>query len=275
MKQIKKPILGLPCKQHLADFTATEKGYHCASCDHHMVDFRGKSTEEIHEIVTSTSGRTCGIFTPDQYRSKLAQVLVSGVQRPIGLSLLGILGFLGPILTTSCSESPTKGENDPKVDKKQQAFNNLKFPMHVAGTLVDEVSKQPLPNASLSIYQNGKIIRKEQTDDKGNFDFVIEKGDLISENFELIIQKGKYASDTLKKMELSPSMNAKKMRLTLKAEAVVGKTCVAPGETGFIQPVLGEPAVEGGIYFEEEPTISVGDIKEEVDDEKSPLEEAN
>lgn len=272
MKKIEKPILGLPCKQQLADFTSTEKGLHCASCDHHMVDFRGKSTEEIYEIVTSTPGKTCGIFTPDQYRSKLAQVLISSVQRPIGLSLLGILGFLGPILTTSCADTPTKKDEDSKVDHKQHAFNNLKFPMRMAGTLIDEVSKKPLPNAVLSIYQNGKVIRKEQTDNQGDFDFVIEKGDLISENFDLIIQKNKYKSDTLKKMELTSSMNAKKMRLTLKAEAITGKTCVSPDTLGIEQQqMLGEPAVDGGIYFEEEPKS--GEIK--LEEVKSPIEKLN
>lgn len=207
--------MSLPCKMHLSDFSQEEKGYHCAQCDKILTDFRTKSNDEIVETIKASPGKVCGIFNRNQYDFKVSQLTIPRIQQSVGLSLLGILGFLGPIVS-SCET--TTNENAPI---RQNAFNKLKFPMHVTGTLRDEHTNEPIALAWLELQQNGKTIRKVYTDENGYFDFTIEKGDLHKETFDLIVDGNQHNADTIKNRSLFPDSGRKNIKLTLKASTGV------------------------------------------------------
>lgn len=207
--------MSLPCKMHLSDFSQQEKGYHCAQCDKVLTDFRTKSNDEIVATIQSSPGRICGIFNRDQYDFKVSQLTLPRLQQSVGLSLLGILGFLGPVVS-SCET--TTNETAPI---RQNAFNKLKFPMHVTGTLRDEKTKEPIASAWLELQQNGKTIRKVHTDEHGYFDFTIKKGDLVKETFDLIVDGKQHDADTIKNQSLFPASHGEKIALTLKASVGV------------------------------------------------------
>ncbi|HLP53474.1 MAG TPA: hypothetical protein VK151_00515 [Fluviicola sp.] len=233
---MKKPILSLPCNMHLDDFTQREKGYHCAQCDKVLKDFRDKSNDEIIATIRSTPGRVCGIFTSDQYDFKVSQVTLPRLTQSVGLSLLGILGFLGSVVT-SC-ETVTK-ETAPI---RKNAFNKLKFPMHVTGTLRDEKTKEPIANAWLELQQNGKTIRKVYTDEHGYFDFTIKKGDLVKETFDLLVDGKHHDADTLRNQSALTASHGRKISLTLKAS-------VSKCEKN-VQEVFNVPnTIEGDVIF--------------------------
>jgi hypothetical protein len=231
---MKKPTMTLPCKMHLSDLSKEEKGYHCASCDKVLTDFRGKSNEETLAIIQSSPGKVCGVFDPNQFDYKVSTLHLLPSQRSVGLSLLGILGFLGPIIS-SCETQDVKA-----TEIKAKAFNNLKFPMTISGNLKDEKTGQPLAFSPIEIQQGGMVILKGTTDSLGNFSITVNKNDLKQETFDLIYGSKDHISDTLKKQTLFGHSNKQKLALTLKAEAKCVKT-IHYGE----QSLQGDIAVEG------------------------------
>lgn len=247
-----RPLLSLPCKIQIHELDKGTDGYHCSSCDKVLTDFRGKPNDEILHTIRTSEQKVCGIFHPNQFAFKTSELVMPSTRR-VGLSLLGILGFLGPILTSCSDEQPSPPEKDTS-EVKQKAFNRLKFPMKVEGVLQDEATKKPLPFAEVAIYQDGKKIRSDQTDEKGNFFMVLEEGDLVRENFDFILSKTKYKTDTLKSWSMAKDAVGHKVRLTMRAET--GR-CV-PTTVGFTPPVPGEPILEvDGLVEYEPPTAGV------------------
>src|SRR6218665_3581085 len=206
-----KPIMTLPCKNRHTDMEKKEKGYHCKSCNHVLTDFRNSSNEEIQTTLRTSPGKICGIFHPGQFEYKVSHVQVPAF-RAVGLSLLGILGFLGPVIT-SCESTPAATEH------KQNAFNLLKFPLHVKGSVKDEKTGKSLPHFNVEVLQHGKLIKTVKTDHQGNFDILIEKDDLDGEVFNLAIGGNKHKADTITS-NLNRFARGKKVRLTIKAEAI-------------------------------------------------------
>ena len=257
-----KPILTLPCKNKHSNMEKTEKGYHCKNCDHVLTDFRNSTNDEIQEKLRTSPGKICGIFYTNQFEYKVSQIQIPAF-RAVGLSLLGILGFLGPVIT-SCENTPAATEH------KQNAFNLLKFPMHVKGTVNDEKTGKPLPYFKVEILQHGKLIKTVKTDGKGNFDVVIYEKDLDEEVFSLAIGGKGFENDTIKS-NITKFRN-KKVKLTIKAEAATELHSI-----GFTPPnivttncttIEGEmmpPEILGGIpYPEMDPIVKIEEKPEDV-----------
>jgi hypothetical protein len=259
-----KPIMSLPCNQSHTQMEKRDGGYYCSSCEKVLTDFRQKSNTEIKQIITSNPRKVCGIFHNHQISSKTSHVALSNASCRVGLSLLGILGFLGPI-TSSCEPAP-----DDAASVKQKAFNKLKFPMTISGQLKDETTGKPLANSPVEIQQDGKTILKAYTNEDGNFELTVTKKDLRKESFDLIYMANKHLPDTLPDQNLQSLVKGKKLILTLKAEAV--KCDVKNGD----MPVPGEMIVEGEIapYYDEHPVMGKPAIIEqepiELPQEKKP-----
>jgi hypothetical protein len=215
MNDMKKPIMTLPCKMKLSDLENAESGYHCKSCQKTLVDFRSFDQEQLQATISKQSGQVCGIFHRDQFSYKTTAFPLSSATTSLGISLLGILGFVAPIVS-SCDTPTTTGKN---LSAHQKAFKNLKFPMHVSGKLTEENGELAIPSTKIELQQNGITIRTIQTDMNGHFDFVIQRGDLRNENFELIFGGAKFKKDTLHNQRISDFSAGKQLRLTLKAEA--------------------------------------------------------
>ena len=58
-----------PCPMLLSRMSPTADGFHCRSCNHATVDFRGLSPDEIREKLRPGM---CGIFTADQIPAQRA-----------------------------------------------------------------------------------------------------------------------------------------------------------------------------------------------------------
>ncbi len=190
---------------------STEKGFHCKSCDHTLTDFRGKTSEEINAVIRENNGKTCGIFNNNQFDYKVSQAQIPAY-KAIGFSLLGILGFLGPVLTSCESEHPEI------INKKKDAFKLLKFPMNISGTVKDDKTNAVVPHFKVEILQKGKVIKTALTDENGNFTIKINRQDLKVEQFKLAFGGFNYYQDTIS-TNLSKFEN-QKVRLTIQAESV-------------------------------------------------------
>ena len=230
---------------HLSELSKEEKGFHCASCDKVLTDFRGKTNEETVAIIQSNPGKVCGVFDPHQFDYKVSTLHLLPSQRSVGLSLLGILGFLGPIIS-SCETQDVKA-----TEIKSKAFTNLKFPLTISGNLKDEKTGQPLAFSPVEIQQAGIVILKSTTDALGNFSITVNKNDLEQETFDLIYSAKNHIADTLSHQTLFGHSKSKKLTLTLKAEAKCVKT---------IQ--YGEESLQGDIVIEGKVEMPLSGIPE-------------
>ncbi len=246
-----KPIMTLPCKMRLSDLEQGNNGYHCNACDKTLTDFRGKTPAETVSIIQSATHKVCGIFEPDQFTHKTSTISIPITRSSVGLSLLGILGFLGPVLS-SCEK-----QDLPMHEQKAKAFNNLKFPMTINGSLRDAKSKKPLAFSPIEIQQNGQVILKSTTDEHGNFSITIQEKDLKNETFDLIYSASGHRSDTLKKQRFSKLLSARKLSLTLQANVACEKTVTIEETTlqgdVFIQPQIIEPLSGSVVEYVEQP----------------------
>ncbi len=254
--------MSLPCNQSHTQMEKRDGAYYCSSCEKVLTDFRQKTESEIKQIITSSPGRVCGIFHNHQISSKISHVALSNASYRVGLSLLGILGFLGPIIS-SCESAP-----DDAALVKQKAFNKLKFPMKISGQLKDEKTGKPLAKSPVEIQQNGKTILKGYTDEAGNFELTVKKEDLKKETFDLIYLSKNYIADTLHKQNLESFAKGKKLILTLKAEAV--KCHLKMGE--IPAPIQGD-VIEGEVPPDsyEPPTAGVPVMEEPNELPETPL----
>jgi hypothetical protein len=240
---MKKPILTLPCKYSITDFTKQAHGYHCQNCDKELHDFRNASNSEINSKIKNSERSVCGIFNQSQVAAKTSMLNLPLWNSRVSLSLLGILGFLGPIVS-SCST-----EVKPIQEKKQQAFNVLKFPMRLRGSVCDHVTRKIIPNAEIKIIQNGKIIRVEKTDENGFFDFFLLKSELSNETFDLVFKSTDFVADTLERFSFEEA-KTKQIQLSLQA-TVIEKTDVVTMTVGDVvcEPLQGivapEPVLSG------------------------------
>lgn len=250
-----KPIMSLPCNQPHTQMEKRDGGYYCSSCEKTLTDFRQKTNTEIKQIIASNPGKVCGIFHHHQISSKISHVALSNASYRVGLSLLGILGFLGPVIS-SCESAP-----DDATLVKQKAFNKLKFPMKISGQLKDKKTGKPLAQSPIEIQQDGKTILKSYTDQAGNFELTVHKKDLKEETFDLVYLSKNHLADTLHQQQLESFAKGKKLLLTLKAEAV--KCQMKMGEVpisisgdiieGEVMPDYYEPPTPGIPIMEEPP----------------------
>lgn len=252
-----KLLMNLPCKHSIQSMKQEDAGYHCSSCDKHLIDFRGKQRNEIIEHLRNTTEKVCGVFERSQFEFKVSTVAFSAAQSRLGLSLLGILGFLGPVIT-SCEPS-----SEDATELKQHAFSQLKFPMEIKGTLKNEATQQVVIDGTIQLLQNGKVIRKVKTDATGRFVFIIHKKDLVQEQFDLVFSGKGIQRDTLK----NQSVQQANIQLKIQAEPQAcgietGKISEKSVNETYI-PVPGEMVVDGGVeYIEPEPTAGVPMIEE-------------
>lgn len=188
-----KPILTLPCKQNLNTLEELETGHYCKSCDKVLTDFRGKSGHEIMQMIIQSPEEICGIMHSTQINYQQSELIIPRYQSRIGLSLLGILGFLGPILSSCEGTKP----DSPEIKITRRAFDNLKFPMTLRGVLRDHHSSDPLANSYVELIHKGKVIRKQKTNEKGEFSIRINKNELSDEQFELAYHSPNHFSDTI------------------------------------------------------------------------------
>ena len=238
-----KPILTLPCKYTLNDFEQRGDLHHCKACNHSLIDFRNATDQEIQSELTKNNGRSCGIFNASQVQAKSTTYQLGFKQR-IGLSLLGILGFISPAVLTSC-ETPDLNKQS-KEEKEEIAFSKLKFPLYLRGKLVDEVTKKPLSKAKITFLQYNYELFSGETDENGHFSIQIKGRDFANPHFDLILEQVGYISDTL--FDLDPDNKEKLTHLSLSLHAEPIKQ-----ESGNIysNPFFSEPTLGMSVYQKE------------------------
>lgn len=186
-----KPSLTFPCKFKTTDFQLKNGTYYCQSCSQTIHDFRNTEKEEILNTLSSGNNQTCGIFRIDQVTTQTVQIQL-GVQRMISLSLLGILGFMGTAVLSSCD-----AEAVPEKPIRETAFSKLKFPLVINGTIIDSSNSTVLPNTQVSLLQQGRFIKRVTTNENGVFRMELMQGELKNNDFELHVYQSDYQLNTV------------------------------------------------------------------------------
>ena len=99
------PHISDPCPMKTAQFTPAVGGHHCASCNKVVIDFRGKSNEEITAVLHSRYGqKTCGVFHPKQVTTGFR------FQFSVVRFAAALLLVFGSLLFSGCSEPEVAGD---------------------------------------------------------------------------------------------------------------------------------------------------------------------
>lgn len=96
MKEIIK--IPNPCSQRFDNFSKTEKGGFCRSCQKEVIDFRTMSPNEISNYFLNNPGKSCGIFKSNQLtpseifhrKAKFSSFLTLGLVGFLGISFPGL-----------------------------------------------------------------------------------------------------------------------------------------------------------------------------------------
>jgi CarboxypepD_reg-like domain/Secretion system C-terminal sorting domain len=167
-----------PCHEDWSKMTPVEQGRFCSSCQKNVVDFTMQTDEEIISFFNNYNGSACGRFTDDQLDRPIQKIEL----KPASSFLKYAAGLLLPALLLA-----TKGKGQFNVQAPKQSPGQVCMPSSVAGkeqnivlggystsklqkkliisgTVIDEVSKEPLVGVSIMIKGTNQGV---VTDEKG------------------------------------------------------------------------------------------------------------
>ncbi|HDZ06990.1 hypothetical protein LCGC14_0051820 [marine sediment metagenome] len=183
-----------PCKENFTNFSKTDKGGFCSSCQKEVIDFTNFSDQELLRYLNSTNKKTCGKFKSSQLKSYETNthytmnnsILTKGIGM-MGLSLLALCATEVKGQETASIETPievvsTQHENVMGMMVKYQEKYTL------TGTIVDEAN-EPLPGVNVIL--KGTTVGT-QTDFDGKFEFPQQ----LKENDILVISFIGYETKT-------------------------------------------------------------------------------
>ncbi len=161
--------LKFPCPENAGAMPSVTNGKYCATCSRSIVDYSGKSNDEIRAVLES-SGSHCGIFSGNQL-SNISRNEVSTLFR----FAFALVFFLGMNFATVHSQVC---ENNPAVTIERIDPG----PVQLSGRIVDEYGNG-IKKATILVDgdKNDFILR---SDENGNI--VLDPRFCISEN-EIIV----------------------------------------------------------------------------------------
>ncbi|WP_196888348.1 carboxypeptidase-like regulatory domain-containing protein [Aureivirga sp. CE67] len=168
-----------PCSEKFENFTSTEKGGFCQSCQTEVIDFTNMSKEEIQDYFKDKlNQRICGRFKKEDLDYPVSQIKKMeskkykflGAASVIGFSLLS---FLNP--NSIYAQKNTNKTHQVETDKKHENTNQIKE-YTVKGNVSDEDGSLPSASIVLKYSQIGT-----ETDFDGNFEFPekLKAGDVL------------------------------------------------------------------------------------------------
>tara|TARA_R110002051_G_scaffold66515_12_gene120515 strand:- start:3371 stop:4102 length:732 start_codon:yes stop_codon:yes gene_type:complete len=172
-----------PCNENFTNFSKTNNGGFCMSCEKEVIDFTKFSDEELLGFLSSTNKKTCGKFKTSQLKSYESNfidtmnksILTKGISI-MSLSLLALCATEVKGQETASLESPVEVVSIHHQDILGKAIV-LQEKYTLTGTIVDETN-EPLPGVNVVL--KGTAIGT-QTDLDGKFEFPqqLEANDLL------------------------------------------------------------------------------------------------
>lgn len=195
-----------PCSEKFNNFTKTDLGGFCGSCQKEVIDFTGWSSQAIIDYFkTNSNKRTCGRFNDYQVGTHIESSKPSRLNyfKGIGITFLSLFS----VSTTTAQINKPKVET-LQLKKNRLKTNNLEQKFTVSGIVSDESG--PLPGVSVIL--QGTLISTETNFD-GEFEFPkkLKKGDILIFSFvgmdskKVIISDKKSAAQTTLEVDMEMS----------------------------------------------------------------------
>lgn len=119
-----------PCPESYAGMASTKAGAWCSKCTHQVVDYRGKSNQEILDALKA-GGKTCGVFNTSQLASPTIPTLsLWQKSRRVAALSFALLGF--QIAVSAQTQMDPKPEKYPeKVCPVEDGPGHIESPSKV------------------------------------------------------------------------------------------------------------------------------------------------
>ncbi|TDT46985.1 carboxypeptidase-like protein [Maribacter spongiicola] len=162
-----------PCKEKFSNFSKTEKGGFCQSCEKEVIDFTNFSDNELINYLSGGNKKACGMFKASQlktYETNSLQIMNNSMLHKgiamMSFSLLALCATEVKGQETASIEPPIEVvSTDIMGDISYVEVIQKKYT--VTGTIVDEAN-EPLPGVNVVL--KGTTVGT-QTDFDGNFEF--------------------------------------------------------------------------------------------------------
>ncbi len=159
-----------PCSEKWSEMTPTARGAYCSNCQKEVLDFTGKSNQEIERLVKQ-SKNPCGKFRQEQLNVPILSAQNNKVSQ---------IGFFLGISSLLTLATPSYGQDaTPKTFETQQ-FEKVKRELHkidkpndsirISGVVSD--THYPLPGVNIHLMGTHY---GTQTDYDGNFSLSVSK----------------------------------------------------------------------------------------------------
>jgi hypothetical protein len=150
------------CPYNLEDMDVSEKKIHCSSCSKNLVDFRGKTPDQIKEELKTFTQTPCGVFSKNQVETKSYIIPRFAFKKKYVAAVFLAVGLF-----------PTwaKAQIEPKVDSTisiTYTTDSLSQFGTLTGTITDDLG-DPLPGSSVIIKKGEKAVYGGVTDIDGNY----------------------------------------------------------------------------------------------------------
>lgn len=144
--------INTPCSEKFNNFTSTEKGGFCNSCQKEVIDFRNWTDKEVAIHFKNTTQKTCGYFREDQLKSYDDIIPLKTNRYPFfnasvaSVSLLSLLSFNSAFGQSKEKPATIQYENkNNKVKEVDQQSEGI----IVKGIISDELG--PLAGANVAL----------------------------------------------------------------------------------------------------------------------------
>ena len=185
-----------PCKEKFSNFSKTEKGGFCQSCEKEVIDFTNFSDNELINYLSSGNKKACGMFKASQLKtyetnsihSMTNSMLHKGIAM-MSFSLLALCATEVKGQETASIEPPIEiVTTDVMGDISYVEIVQEKYTL--TGTILDETN-EPLPGVNVVL--KGTTVGT-QTDFDGKFEFPQQ----LAENDILVLSFIGYETKTYK-----------------------------------------------------------------------------
>lgn len=176
-----------PCKEKFSNFSKTEKGGFCQSCEKEVIDFTNFSDNELINYLSQGNKKACGMFKASQlktYETNSLQTMNNSMLHK-GIAMMGF--SLLALCATEVKGQETASIAPPIEVVSTDIMGDISYVQTiqekhtVTGTIIDE-NNEPLPGVNVVL--KGTTVGT-QTDFDGKFEFPqqLEENDILVLSF--------------------------------------------------------------------------------------------
>jgi hypothetical protein len=145
-----------PCSENWEEMLPAEKGKFCQSCSKNVIDFTTLSDKEIIAFVSKSSSTLCGRISADQLNHTFSYKKEFSLP-PLFQKIAAGLLFLGLSEHVQASEKKSAPITFSQLPEKESITKTSSTDSLIVfkGVVMDSVTKEPIPFASIIIKGEG------------------------------------------------------------------------------------------------------------------------